>query len=165
MNVLILNCYDIIGGGAARASYRIHKGLQAIGLNSTMLVQGKYSNDPSVLGPEGKTARVFSLIRPRLDGLPQKLYPHRLGTPWSVSWLPSNITDRIIRLNPDIINLHWICGGFLPVTALAQLNRPLVWTIHDSWAFTGGCHIPFECTRYRGICGSCPQLGSKRTMI
>jgi glycosyltransferase involved in cell wall biosynthesis len=36
-----------------------------------------------------------------------------------------------------------------------------VWTLHDSWAFTGGCHIPLDCLRYEGSCGSCPQLNSQ----
>jgi glycosyltransferase involved in cell wall biosynthesis len=34
--------------------------------------------------------------------------------------------------------------------------------MHDSWPFTGGCHVPAECTRYRDACGACPALGSDR---
>ena len=41
-------------------------------------------------------------------------------------------------------------------------RRPVVWTLHDSWAFTGGCHVPGECVRYRDACGACPALGSTR---
>jgi glycosyltransferase involved in cell wall biosynthesis len=46
------------------------------------------------------------------------------------------------------------------VETLRKFNRPIVWTLHDSWAFTGGCHVPFDCTRYRENCGVCPVLGS-----
>jgi glycosyltransferase involved in cell wall biosynthesis len=29
------------------------------------------------------------------------------------------------------------------------------------WPFTGGCHYPSDCERYKRSCGECPQLGSK----
>jgi glycosyltransferase involved in cell wall biosynthesis len=32
--------------------------------------------------------------------------------------------------------------------------------MHDSWAFTGGCYLPGDCTRYRESCGKCPMLNS-----
>jgi glycosyltransferase involved in cell wall biosynthesis len=53
-------------------------------------------------------------------------------------------------------------GGFLPIHALRKLQRPIIWTLHDSWPFTGGCHIPYDCDRYRQICGDCPQLQSRQ---
>ena len=42
-----------------------------------------------------------------------------------------------------------------------HFKRPVVWTLHDSWAFTGGCHIPGDCQSYRGEMWPLPQLGSK----
>jgi len=46
---------------------------------------------------------------------------------------------------------------------LRELRVPLVWTMHDAWSFTGGCHYPADCLRYRGACGCCPQLASRRS--
>ena len=37
---------------------------------------------------------------------------------------------------------------------------PIVWTLHDMNAFTGGCHYAVECARFLETCGCCPQLGS-----
>jgi glycosyltransferase involved in cell wall biosynthesis len=45
---------------------------------------------------------------------------------------------------------------------LVRFNAPIVWTMHDSWAFTGGCYLPLDCIRYRESCGKCPVLGSSR---
>src|SRR5690606_18219202 len=45
--------------------------------------------------------------------------------------------------------------------ALASLKKPVVWTMHDAWPFTGGCHYPDGCDRYKIGCGLCPQLVSK----
>ena len=64
MKILILNSTDIIGG-AARAAYRIHKGLLSQDIDSTMLVQTKACDDPPSLGPlEKKTEPLinFGLI-------------------------------------------------------------------------------------------------------
>ncbi|MEI6399326.1 MAG: glycosyltransferase family 4 protein, partial [Pseudomonadota bacterium] len=52
-------------------------------------------------------------------------------------------------------------GGFLRPESLPKIKRPIVWTLHDMWAFSGGCHYDDECGRLRDSCGSCPLLGSK----
>jgi glycosyltransferase involved in cell wall biosynthesis len=56
--------------------------------------------------------------------------------------------------------LHWITGGMLKVSSLRALRRPLVWTLHDMWAFTGGCHYDNDCGRFAAVCGQCPVLRS-----
>jgi len=150
-----------IEGGAARAAYRLHKKLQNKGITSHMLVQNKKSDDPSILAPEGKINKAINLLRPHIDALPLYFYPKHERT-WNISWLPNN-KKKIENLKPDIIHLHWICKGFIPVTILSEINIPIIWTLHDSWPFTGGCHIPFECKKYIHLCGACPQLGSNCT--
>ena len=66
---------------------------------------------------------------------------------------------RIIK-QMDIIHLNWIVHGFMNIEFISSIKSPIVWTLHDSWAFTGGCHIPKNCDRYKNSCGSCPLLGS-----
>jgi glycosyltransferase involved in cell wall biosynthesis len=61
-----------------------------------------------------------------------------------------------------VINLHWINAGYLQVETIAKFNKPLVWTLHDMWAFTGGCHYSQDCDRYTASCGACPQLHSSK---
>lgn len=46
------------------------------------------------------------------------------------------------------------------VRTLRKLQRPIVWTLHDMWPFTGGCHHDDGCGRYSGGCGKCPVLAS-----
>ena len=47
---------------------------------------------------------------------------------------------------------------FLPISEVAKINAPIVWTLHDMWAFTGGCHTAYDCLNYQRGCGNCPQL-------
>ncbi|ABQ27933.1 glycosyltransferase family 4 protein [Geotalea uraniireducens] len=161
MRIAHISTYDI-EGGAGRAAYRLHKGLQSIDVNSRMLVQYKTSQDSTVTGSQGLPGIAINKLCTYLDLLPLKFYPNRQQSSWGVSWAPSNIHGSIEGIAPDLVHLHWICCGFVPVTALRKFNRPLVWTMHDSWAFTGGCNLPGKCMRYCNSCGACPQLGSKR---
>jgi glycosyltransferase involved in cell wall biosynthesis len=71
------------------------------------------------------------------------------------------IVDRLHQASVDIVNLHWISDGFFPLTALLKLKVPIVWTLHDMWAMTGGCHYSGECDRYQKQCQYCPQLNSQ----
>jgi glycosyltransferase involved in cell wall biosynthesis len=158
MKILQVNTYDI-SGGAARAAYRIHKGLQGIGMDSKMLVQRKLSDDKTVIGPGNKVKRVLARLRPTLDFAVKKFFAGGSKTIFSHAWLPfSDISSQIKSIVPDIVHLHWICGGMLRIEELKQLNKPIVWTLHDMWAFTGGCHYNDGCERFQQACGNCPQL-------
>jgi len=155
---LILSTYDG-KAGAARGAYRLHLSLRHIGVDSRMLVQGKFTDDKTVLAPKGQNYRAIRAIRRWLDNLPNYKYPHRKHN-LSVQWLPNNVLQRVKRINPDIIHLQWIRGAFLPIETLRHFNKPIVWTLRDMWAFTGGCPYSQSCTRYTIACGACPLLRS-----
>lgn len=61
----------------------------------------------------------------------------------------------------DILHFHWFNQGFLSLKNVAQLakaRKPIVWTLHDMWAFTGGCHYAGTCRHFEHTCGQCPFL-------
>ncbi len=161
MKVLHLSNSDT-NGGAARAAYRLHKGLQNIGVNSQVLVQEKLSDDKTVLAPKTRISQGIAQAKLTLDYLPEKLYPHREKMLFSSQWIPDRIASRVAQINPDIINLHWVSAGFMQIETIGKLKAPVVWTLHDMWAFTGGCHCSWDCSRYQVSCGMCPRLGSKQ---
>lgn len=161
MRVLHLNTFDTVGG-AARAAYRLHEGLCDAGNDSWMLVQKKVSHDKTVLAPNPILGKLFGKARSELNNL--TLYPYSKATRsnFSPQWVPNPLLPKIHKLNPDIVNLHWIANGFLQIETLKYLKQPIVWTLHDMWPFTGGCHYTQDCLRYTQTCGSCPQLGSHK---
>ena len=162
LNILHVNTLDI-EGGAARAVHRLHKALLHQNINSQILVQNKSSDDFRVLSEDSKIRKIFNKVRPHLDSIPIRFYKNRTKNLFSPSWLPfSNIVDKINELNPDIVHLHWICNGMMKIEDIAKIQVPIVWTLHDNWAFTGGCHIMRECDKYKYGCGSCPQLNSDK---
>ncbi|PSB59240.1 glycosyltransferase family 4 protein [Chamaesiphon polymorphus] len=157
MKILHLSSFDL-SGGAARSSYRIHQGLQASGITSQMLVQFKSGTDQSVIMAEGK---VQARARSFCNGLALKSYS-QCQSMFSPQWFPDGVAAKVARIDPDLVNLNWVCNGYLQVETLTKLKKPLVWTLQDMWAFTGGCHYTLGCDLYKVSCGSCPQLQSDR---
>jgi glycosyltransferase involved in cell wall biosynthesis len=159
VRVALLNSEDL-RGGAARAAYRLHLALRGIDVDARMLVQVKQGDSASVLGPAGDWRALAARLRPAADLLPLLAYPRRTGATFYPGWLPDRASRRVAALAPDLVHLHWITGGAVNVRSLRRFGRPLVWTLHDMWAFTGGCHYDDGCGRYADGCGGCPVLGS-----
>jgi glycosyltransferase involved in cell wall biosynthesis len=123
-----------------------------------MLVGHKTTGDADVstIPPGRLQQRVM-----RLQNLPFALHPDRQRKhTWSLNWLHTSTAEHIRIAEPDIVHLHWVGNGLLPIQDFSRLGVPVVWTLHDSWAFTGGCHLPYDCHRFEQQCGTCPQLGS-----
>ena len=156
MNILHLTKYE--AGGAGRAALRLHNSLLNANLDSKTLVQGRDSDLESVLTPP-KEIEIYKLLQSELTSGVLKKFFHRT-TPFSINVTPSFVIKKINSINPDIINLHWIGREFIKIEELQNLKAPLVWTMHDMWPFTGGCHYSGECDRYVNSCGVCPQLGN-----
>ena len=163
MKVLLINTSDR-KGGAARAAYRLHQGLQKIDVKSQMIVQEKQSDDSTIIGSSAESGigKAKTGLRLTLERLPLKLYANRSNTSYSPQWLPDNLISQVARIDSDLINLHWIGEGYLQIETIAKFDRPIVWTLHDMWAFTGGCHYNQDCDKFMASCGACPQLGSQR---
>lgn len=148
-------------GGAARAAYRLHQSLYSTNVDSVMLVGSKTTDHSSVTALSGLGGKFTRHFHKRFDEFPLRFYRSRnKDLPWSLNWVPFPTKAYLDALVVDVVHVHWIGHGFLPTHALGDIQCPVVWTFHDSWAFTGGCHLPFDCVRYRQSCGSCPQLRS-----
>lgn len=161
MKLIMLNTYDN-QGGAAIATYRLHSGLCSMGINSHLLVQYKKTDDPSVLVSHTKWQRTFAMLRMQLDRLPNKYYRKRQNVNFSASWLPERLASKVAKFKPDIVHLFWANDGFLRIETLGKLKQPIVWTLHDMWPITGGCHYDDACGKFRMSCGNCPVLHSER---
>lgn len=160
MKILHVNTHDT-HGGAARAAYRLHRALLAESIDSKMLVQKKTSDDNTVIAPTSRLGKGINLLRPTLDNLPLQQYKHRTQTLFSPAWLPfSQIPKKIAQINPDIVHLHWIAGAMISVKDLAKIDKPIVWSLHDMWAFTGGEHYDEDQQHYLDRCGNSKVLKS-----
>ncbi|MES2025540.1 MAG: glycosyltransferase family 4 protein [Pseudomonadota bacterium] len=161
MNLLILNTFDS-QGGAAIATYRLHSGLRSLGINSHLLVQNKKTDDYSVTGSRTKWQKAIAMLRPYIDKFPSDFYRRREKILFSSAWFPEKLALAVSKASPDIVHLFWVNGGFLRIETLRKFKQPIVWTLHDMWPFTGGCHYDDECGKFRQSCGDCPLLHSDK---
>ena len=140
MKVLIISKQDI-QGGAFIAAYRAHNALCKNGVDSFMWVDKKKSDDWTVKGPPTKIAKLLAGLRPRLifHSL-VKLLKTNKKVIHSPSVLPSTWVKRINESDTDIVNFHWIQGEMLSIKDISKIKKPIVWTLHDMWAFCGAEH-------------------------
>lgn len=163
-------------GGAGNAAYRLHKGLQAIGIDSTFIVLDKKCKDPSVkVIPDNQqnessycnSPDSYSSSRMKLmwkywtDMLTE--YPGRAKGLEIFTDNTCSVRLGLVKeiTEADIVNLHWVAGmiNFKELPS-ALKGKNIVWTLHDMNPFTGGCHYTGKCNKFLNGCNACPQLGS-----
>ena len=157
MRILHINTNDQ-DGGAARAAYRIYQGEKRAGIDARFLSIAKHQDDSQILTIEGKKNNLKKQFNMRWTSLLMKLAGVKVKTPWNPNIIPFYLMKPFFSQKWNIVHLHWINDGMMDIRELADIKSPVVWTLHDSWAFTGGCHIPYKCREYEQGCKKCPQL-------
>jgi len=158
MKIGIVSTHDQLGG-AARAAYRLHQGLLKQNCISTMYVQQKQSDVSTIIRPSSKYDNLRTAVISRLDPLPLLRYPNRNKRNFATGCLNSLNLSKVSN-EIDVFNFHWVGSAFQSINSIANIKKPLILSLHDSWAFTGGCYIPYECTKFLTQCGECNQLNS-----
>ena len=140
MKIIHLSFSDIIGG-AARSSYRIHRSLLKAEIDSCMWVNKAKTDDQTIEKPTGIIERILTEFRsPLISNSLVKI----LKTKNMIIHSPSVLKSRWIKLinasDADIVHLHWIQNEMLSISDIGKIKKPIVWTLHDMWAFCGAEH-------------------------
>ncbi|NLE04319.1 MAG: glycosyltransferase, partial [Crenarchaeota archaeon] len=160
IDILFINTIEI-QGGAARAAYRIFNGIKKFSNNILYLTLFKESEDREICGLNEKSIRgKIASFMIRFEYYPLKFYTLKEHITFTPSFISNPFQIPIRNFKPKIVHLHWLGFSYLRIEKLTQLSCPIVWTLHDQWAFTGGCHYSGDCKRYENQCGQCPQLNS-----
>lgn len=165
MKTTLLNTFD--KGGAGVAAYRLHEAF-----NREDEVESKLIYLHGTAGQRFEGVHVIAN-----NPMAKKVALIRLA--WEKFWFAFKVKEKVDRFRfstatrglelssfpllkeADIIHLHWINNGFLSlkyIKKFKKLNKPFVWTMHDMWAMTGGCHHSRECENYQQQCGNCFYL-------
>lgn len=163
IKVLHLSTFHLAGGAGIAAS-RLNRALNKSGVRSELLVARTSVREPNVSGlDDSASGRFFFWLRfiaERLFFLPYERSPE-VRYSFSPAVSGKDLTTHKLVKEADIIHLHWISFGFLSIGdigRLSSLGKPVVWTLHDMWAFTGGCHHSGECDHFMSSCGNCKFL-------
>lgn len=172
MKVLFVNTNES-HGGAARAALRIMRGVQQSGVETQLFVKYKNTQADDVISlarfvPTNLLYKICDWVFSKL----KNKWQHRKWRPYKKTKQNVYLSDlrgtwihgALQKMDYDIVHLHWINERFLDISELKKINKPIVWTLHDSWAFCGVCHYFLDCVKYQTHCGACPMLGSKKEM-
>lgn len=148
--------------GEARAAWHLFSSIRAVRPNAKFLCLYPDSDDDGLVAPDRKSMRgMLARYLGWWNRLVLRTYPARdKSRAFSSATRPNPARIRLDTFQPNLVHLHSVTDGILDVEELRELDCPIVWTLHDAWAFTGGCHYPDTCEEFFRVCGQCPQLGS-----
>ncbi len=163
MKIAILSTLD--SGGASVAAYRLTKALCNAGYNCTFFVLENTTGalDHKALNQVPDENRFYvptlfdhwhtlSSDETRTTGKCE------LFSDQTVAFFPSSPLPQAL-LEADVIHLHWVAGIlFSPLLLDILAGKKIVWTLHDTNAFTGGCHYHISCRKFETQCSHCPML-------
>ncbi|HKX93258.1 MAG TPA: glycosyltransferase [Methylibium sp.] len=167
MLVPILNTTDR-SGGAGIAAFRQSEALEGLGLAAPVLCLHRRFNDERSFRYRPRTSeqsRTLQVYRDALQSVQRRFVTDNRSSvsrtifspPWAGSVL---VGDNPLVESARVVHLHWV-NHFLDLHALQELvaaRKPIVWTLHDEWLFTAGCHYTSGCEQFLTGCSDCPQL-------
>ncbi len=145
MKVLQLSTDDF-SGGASRAAYRLHMALLQCGIDSRMRVlMHQTANDKVIAGkaPRGFSQKVKDKLHQKWREFGRRSFRSSNPIMHSFGDTSAGIVDEINSSDVDVVNLHWI-ANLLSIEDIGKIKKPIVWTLHDMWAFCGGEHVVFD---------------------
>ena len=104
--------------------------------------------------------RITSPLEVKIDGVKSRLFDNaglnsKRATKKFIKWVE--------KYDPDLIHLHNLHGYYINIEVLFEYikrkNKPVIWTMHDCWAFTGHCsHFArINCDKWLSGCHHCPK--------
>lgn len=162
MKVVLINKSDSVGG-AAVAAFRLTAALHNQNVDARMLVSD--GMDGMLVEVANKTMWSHKMAYARFLWERLRFLPYEKSALERFAFSPAN-TGMDLSVHPlvkeaDIIHLHWVNQGYLSLNSIQKLlnmGKPVVWTLHDMWPFTGGCHYNGNCHEFLESCGHCPFL-------
>ena len=155
----VLHLATSLGGGAGRAALRINVAQNLVGIEATLQSRDGILKSDS----RGFTSIQMNPFK-QLESSAVTLFQSKiiqksndLVTPISTSNI--NISESNLR-EYDLINIHATYNylNSKNLSKLGELNKPVVFTLHDQRILTGGCHYSRNCKNYEFKCTSCPQV-------
>lgn len=154
-NVKVLQINSVCGiGSTGRIVVEIHRLLKKKGHESYVAYGRDYARDcDSAIRIGNNLDNYMHVVATRLFDV------HGFASKKATA----DFIKKVEKINPDIIHLHNIHGYYINIELLfkyiKEANKPVVWTLHDCWAFTGHCaHFDYiGCDRWKKGCYKCPQ--------
>ena len=159
MTIKILH---VVGGsltnGASKGANILHKALLELNIESKLLndtplyknQKNKINNlDKDIIFLNDNFLKIFTnKIFVYLEKLLKFLYLHSPRETFTLGFFGHDITSIREYKEADIIHVHWFNQGFIKLHSLSKIDKPVIWTMRDMWAFSGGSHYTMDFDKY-----------------
>ena len=105
-----------------------------------MLVEKASAGDPTVRVARRGARRLGAALRRRTDAAVRSAMNTKSKEPHTPATLRSCLPEVLNASDTDVVHLHWVANGMLSVSDIGRIRKPVVWTLHDMWAFCGAEH-------------------------
>lgn len=162
LNIVHLATHDTHGGAAVAALRLVEAQRTCGGHEATMLVREKETTRRDVVQINGPSAKHYSdeTLHALYWNLLERNRTPKAGVLFSSDLPNYPVENHPLVIKADVLHLHWVTGfvSAHQLHRLHQLGKPIVWTLHDQFPFTGGCHYAGTCQKFATGCEGCPQL-------
>ena len=150
----------IVGGplkyGASKGAHILHKALLQLNIQSKILndspndkSKDEKNSDKSVIFINNTFfKKLINIIFLYLEKIIKLMYLNRPAETFTLGFFGFDITKTKEYKEADIIHLHWLNQGFISLSSLSKINKPVIWTMRDMWVFTGGNHYSLGFENY-----------------
>ncbi len=141
----VIHLVPSLAGGAGRAAYRIHQCLKqsdgSFDIDSRIRCLHSTMPDPAVIaGYPSQWSEFQARVKTRINSFRYRSFQgdpsiyHSIGSPGV--GLPAEINASSV----DLVHLHYCGDHLISIEEIPQIRKPLIWTLHDQWAFCGAEH-------------------------
>jgi hypothetical protein len=108
-------------------------------------VISQLSDDPTVIsGPPAGQSPIWRRLQPHIAQQARRGFRTGNPTPHSIAWpatgLGAELQQHHRQCQANLVHLHWLGDSTLSIEEIGRLTMPLVWSLHDQWAFCGAEH-------------------------
>lgn len=151
------------------APLRLHNAMREAGIDSCLCVfNTQMAGSRTLIRFGGFRRHIKTLIYGLIHGFIRRNISENPGLYSFPFGVGNNVTSIPEIKEADVIYLHWVNGGFLSLSNIAQIlemGKPVFFFMHDMWPFTGGCHHSFSCNAYTSGCRECPMFAGPESWI
>jgi len=133
-------CYTDGRSGAGIAAMRIIKAQRSCGIDAKMFVVLKYTDYPYVCRVSKIKEFYVKFLNEISTIILKKLNKSTNPIVHSINLFGGGLHKHINKIDCDVVHLHWVNSEMLSIRQIAKIKKPVLWTLHDSWAFCGAEH-------------------------
>jgi glycosyltransferase involved in cell wall biosynthesis len=151
--------------GAYKAASLLHRHLKEHGTQSTMLVRTSLGDTPGAIAPADRIGRWVSVFRDKVGAAIQRFFGSNDGNTLSLNVLPSFWSERINKMDVDVVNLQWVGQETMSIADIGSIEKAVVWTAQDLWPISGAKHYAYDYAEAKssaGPTGSLPEIRTPR---